>query len=394
MTLYGSVDEYYIGRCLELARQGEGRTHPNPMVGAVVLDAKGRKAGEGYHARAGQPHAETIALKQAGDRARGGTLYVNLEPCNHTGRTPPCTRAIIEAGIERVICGTLDPNPMVAGSGRDELQNNRISVRYGFLEEKCRVLNEAFFHFITNGKPFVTLKLAMTMDGKIATRSGESQWLTGEFSRQYVHHLRRKHDAILTTVETVIADNPKLTVRGIPLSPGEQPPVRVVIDRQFRMNPDEYHIFEADDVETWVFTSKLGHDRAHAERASELGARVIEVEETGVGLDLKAVLTYLGGEEITALLIEAGGRMAGHLMNQGLVNKLQLFYGPCVLPDPSARPAFSEGVVLQLAGAPKLTVKRTTMLEHDVVVEAYPQIKSKAISVIRPTLPPVAGPIG
>ena len=372
-----------MARCLELARQGEGQTSPNPMVGAIVLNHQGKKVGEGFHAKAGQPHAEVLALKQAGDAAHSGTLYLNLEPCNHTGRTPPCTQAIIEAGIVRVICGTLDPNPRVAGSGRDALQNHRISVRVGFLEEECRMLNEAFFHAITTKRPFVTLKLGMTMDGKIATRNGESRWLTGELSRQYVHHLRHRHDAILTTAETVMTDNPRLNVRGLALSADKKPPVRAILDRRFRLTPDAYHVFEADDIETWVFTSALHHDADNARRATKLGARVIKVEEVGTRLDLGAVFAYLADEELTSVLVEAGGKLAGSLMSQDWVNKLYLFYGPRLLPDPAAKLAFSDAPILQLADAPKLVITNTRQLENDVVVEAYPVTRSKAMTVIR-----------
>ena len=318
MRQYETVDDYYMAQCLRLARLGEGTTSPNPMVGAVVLDAQGRKVGEGYHAKAGGPHAEVVALNQAGEAAAGGTLYVNLEPCNHEGRTGPCTQTIIQSKVERVFCGTLDPNPLVSGSGRDELQNHRISVRNGYLEDECLRLNEVFFHHITTGRPFVVLKLAMTLDGKIATRSGQSQWLTGDLSRQYVHHLRRRYDAILTTAETVRADNPQLTLRGV--ASREKPAIRVILDRRFRLDPQQYKIFNAD-APTWVFTSKIAHFEDHARQARAQGVKVFEVDETGTGLDLKAVLEILCQQGLTSVFVEAGGRLAGSLLNQQLVNK-------------------------------------------------------------------------
>ncbi len=377
MKLYESIDEYYLSRCLTLARLGEGMVSPNPMVGAIVLDAEGRKVGEGYHAKAGGPHAEVVALNQAGDAAAGGTLYINLEPCNHTGKTPPCTRRIIDAKIDRVICGTLDPNPQVSGTGRDELQNNRISVRYGYLEEECYRLNEVFFHHITTNRPFVALKQALTLDGKIATRSGQSQWLTGQLSRQYVHHLRHRYDAILTSAETVRADNPKMTVRGIPNLSNN--PVRVVLDRRFRLDPDKYQIFDTHSAPTWVFTSRIEHFQDNAEKARDRGVKVIEVDETGLGLNLKEVLDYLGQQKITSVFVEAGSKLSGSLLNQNLINKFYLFYAPRAIPDPMAKSAFADSLTLLLPEAPYFHITHTRRLENDLVVEAYPGKKPAAL---------------
>jgi diaminohydroxyphosphoribosylaminopyrimidine deaminase/5-amino-6-(5-phosphoribosylamino)uracil reductase len=386
MKQYERIEDYYMARCLALAERGRGNVSPNPMVGAVVLDAMGKKVGEGYHEKLGGPHAEVVALNNAGDAARGGTLYVNLEPCNHTGRTPPCTEKIIQSGIERVICGTLDPNPLVSGAGRDTLQNSRISVRYGFLEEACRKLNEVFFYYITTNRPFVTLKLAMTLDGKIATRSGRSQWLTGAFSRQYVHHLRSGNDAIMTTAETVLADNCRLTVRDIPGVTHQ--PVRVVLDSAFRLDPRKFKIFETSMAPTWVVVSRIRHNEEHADLARERGVEVIEVDETGLGLDLREVLEKLGQRQISSVFVEAGGRLAGSLMNQNLVNKLFLFYAPQLMSDPSAKPGFTGSISLDLPGTPRLMIANTRKLERDLVVEAYPA-QSEHRTTIKPAVQPV-----
>ncbi len=397
MKLFKTLDDYYIDRCLKLARNGEMTVSPNPMVGCVVVDKDGRRVGEGFHQRAGYEHAELIALNEAGEAAKGGTLYVNLEPCNHHGRTPPCTDAIIKAGITKVVCGTLDPNPKVSGAGRDALQNHRISVRYGFLEEECLRLNEKFFHYISTNHPFVTLKMAMTTDGKIATRNGESKWITGELSRQYVHHMRSQHDAIMTTADTVIADNPQLTVRHFNLpdasendgpSSKRSQPIRIILDRQFKLNPDAinpetnavFHLFDPErDAITWVFTSKIHHNEHNAERAKALGIRVFEVDDTGLGLSMKEVYDVLGQNDVSSVMVEAGGRLAGHLMRHGLVNKLQLFMAPMIMPDPMAIHAFSDSVNLQLPDAPRMYVHQTRRLERDIVITAYPDTKSTAI---------------
>jgi len=368
-NLYQNIDEVYMARCLALAELGQGTVSPNPMVGAVVLDAQGRVVGEGYHQRAGEAHAEVFALNQAGEKAKGGTLYVNLEPCNHQGRTPPCTQKIVASGIQRVVCGTLDPNPLVAGAGRDMLQNSRISVRYGFLEKECKRLNEKFFHYIVHKTPFVTVKLGMTLDGKIANRHGESQWLTGSFARQYVHHLRKEYDAILTTAETVIKDNPRLNVRDIPNI--RKQPIRIVLDRQFRLNVERYEIFKGE-YPAWVVTSALHHNQEHAQKAKAMGIKVINIDEAGGALNLKSLFTLLPQENVASVFVEAGGRLASTLLREGLANKYYLFYAPKTLQDTMAKPAFGHAFQLELPDAPQLEIIHTRQLEQDWVIEAQP----------------------
>lgn len=361
-----------MARCLELAERGRGQVSPNPMVGCVVLDAQGKKIAEGFHPQAGGPHAEVVALDKAGEKAQGGILYVNLEPCNHHGKTPPCTERIIAAGIDKVICGTLDPNPLVSGQGRDTLQNARISVRYGFLEAQCRHLNEVFFHHITANRPFVTLKMGLTLDGRIAARSGRGEWFTSDFSRQYVHHLRHGHDAILTTATTVAADNPQLTVRGLP--DVTRQPIRVILDRHFRLNPDEHwRVFKTDEAPTWIFTSKIRHHQEHAQKARNLGIRIFEVDDTGIGLHLPEVFQKLGEAGVASVMVEAGGHLAGGLLREKLVNKVYLFYAGKILGDAMAPPAFSENTKLALAGASQFYIHHTRQLEGDWVLEAYPE---------------------
>lgn len=355
--------------CLGLAELGMGLVSPNPMVGAVVLDSQGRKVGEGYHQKLGEAHAEVIALEQAGNRAKGGTLYVNLEPCNHYGRTPPCTKRIIESGIQRVVCGTLDPNPLVAGAGRDMLQNSRISVRYGFLEKECKALNETFFHHITSGLPFVSVKLASSLDGKIANRHGESQWLTGPLARQYVHHLRHRADAVLTTAETVIADDPRLSVRDMPNI--RKQPIKIIIDRRFRLSVDRYQIFQ-EDTPVWVVTSPQGEASANAQKARAKGVKIIPVEERNGQIHLKAMLTALGEEGIGSLFVESGGMLATSLLNAHLANKLYLFFAPKTLRDSMAKPAFGHAFQLDLPDQPQLEVLATRQLEYDWMLEARP----------------------
>jgi diaminohydroxyphosphoribosylaminopyrimidine deaminase/5-amino-6-(5-phosphoribosylamino)uracil reductase len=385
--LYQNIDEAYIAQCLKLAELGTGTVSPNPLVGAIVLDAQGRKVGEGYHQRAGEPHAEIIALDQAGERARGGTLYINLEPCNHHGRTAPCTERIIASGISRVVCGTLDPNPLVAGAGRDMLQNNRISVRYGYLEAECKKLNEIFFKYIVEKTPFVAVKLGLTLDGKIANRQGESRWLTGSFSRQYVHHLRHRYDAILTTAETVITDNPQLNVREIPNI--KKQPIKIILDRRFRLNVDKYKVFKGD-APVWVVTSPLSQNHANAQRAKAQGIRVIEIEEAGGKIDLKALMAFLGEEEISSVFVESGGQLVSSLIQDALVSKFYLFYAPKVLQDVMAKPGFGNRFQLDLPQAPQLEIIGSRQLEHDWVVEAQPYTAKRREKPLDPATAAIA----
>ncbi len=359
-----------MDRCLALAEMAKGETSPNPMVGAVVLDASGKKVSEGFHAKAGSPHAEVVALNLAGEAARGGTLYVNLEPCHHTGRTPPCTEKIVEAGIKNVICGTLDPNPLVAGKGRDFLQNQLISVRVGFLEAACLKLNEVFFHTIQHKMPFVTVKHGMTMDGKIADRHGQSQWITASLSRTRVQFMRSQHDAILTTASTVAADNCQLTVRDVPVR--GQPPVRVVLDRRARLNPTDYQIFNVDQTPTWVFVSKIKANESHVAQLEAMGCLVFRVPEDAFGLDLNVVMRFLYEEGIASVWVEAGGHLAGQLQASGLIQKWCLFQAAKFLPDTQAHCLLEAPGITSLKDSPTLRFGDIFPMGEDVLIEAYP----------------------
>ncbi|MEM0951759.1 MAG: bifunctional diaminohydroxyphosphoribosylaminopyrimidine deaminase/5-amino-6-(5-phosphoribosylamino)uracil reductase RibD [Cyanobacteria bacterium P01_H01_bin.74] len=422
---YNSLDELYIARCIELARFGYATVSPNPMVGCVILDKAGVVVGEGYHQKAGSGHAEVIALNHAGEKARGGTLYVNLEPCNHQGRTGPCTQPIIDAGIARVVCGTLDTNPQVAGAGRDALQNARISVRYGFLEEACKTLNRVFFHYIQAKEPYVSIKLAMTLDGKIASRHGHSKWITNETARQSVHYLRHAHDAILTTAETVMADDPALSVRNIPIV--QKQPIKIILDRSLKLDIQHYKVFQnqpidnqafnhqepgarqagnpsvhnqekppemaddfdifdedadqmpaintgqaADHSNVWIVTSTAQESSKRFAQLRELGFSLIAINETYQGLHLPEVMTALGERGITSILVEAGGQLVYSLMQAKCVNHYYLYYAPKLLQDTMAKPGFGQGFSLDFPDSPQLSVIETTQLDTDVLIEAVP----------------------
>lgn len=364
--------EFYMRRCLTLAQLGQGKTHPNPMVGALVLDASGQQVGEGYHPQYGGPHAEVVALDRAGQKAQGGTLYVNLEPCNHMGKTPPCTDKILTSGISRVICGTSDPNPKVAGQGIERLKAQGLSVEVGVLQADCEKLNEAFFHFIQTQTPFVVLKQAMTLDGRIATRHGESQWITSPMARRWVHQLRAQSDAILTTAETVLKDNSLLTVRETPLLGNA--PIRIVLDRQLRLDPAKHQLLQSitEKQPVWVFTTAENAAHPVSQQVEALGGQVFKVSAEQDKLNLSEVLNTLGQKGITQLLVEAGGELAGALLNQKRLQKLWLIYGNQIFADPMAKPAFAGEPLTRLDHAQRFNITSQFMLENSWVLEAYP----------------------
>ncbi len=366
------IVEFYMRRCLELARLGQGKTHPNPMVGCVVLDREWRKIGEGFHAYYGGPHAEVMALEQAGDRARDGILFVSLEPCNHTGQTPPCAEKVYASGIRQVYVGMRDPNPKAAG-GNAMLHSRGVKVTESILTEECRKLNEAFCHAITTKRPFVVLKAALTADGKVATRSGDSQWITGPFARRWVHQLRAESDAILSTAQTVIADNARLSVRDAALL--GKPPVRIILDRKLLLNPQAQALFQPEKRSgpIWVFTQTGNLETPEAQAIKSAGARLFEVPMQGNGLNLAEVMRILGQEKISQILVEAGGTLASSLLEQRLVQKLWLMSGPLLLGDPHAIPAFNGSPIHQLNQGTRLRYGQHFKLENTMVVEVYPK---------------------
>ncbi|MGO0121755.1 bifunctional diaminohydroxyphosphoribosylaminopyrimidine deaminase/5-amino-6-(5-phosphoribosylamino)uracil reductase RibD [Desulfothermobacter acidiphilus] len=357
-------DEIYMRQALELALRARGRTRPNPMVGAVLVK-EGRVIAEGYHRQAGMPHAEIEALRAAGERARGATLYVNLEPCCHVGRTGPCTEAIIAAGVKRVVVAMEDPNPLVAGKGVKTLREAGIEVQVGVLEPEARRLNEAFIKYITTRTPFVVLKVAMTLDGKIATRSGASRWITGAEARAYVHQLRATYDAILVGKGTVLQDDPSLTAR----LPGGRDPVRIALDSRAELSLT-HRLFRLDSpAPTWVAVT----ERASSERLKMLRDQGVEVLVCGPGprVDLRLLLQELGKREITSLLVEGGATVNASFLDGRLVDKVVWLVAPKIFGGLSApSPVAGEGVPAPEAAwrLRELTVRR---LGEDFCFEGY-----------------------
>jgi diaminohydroxyphosphoribosylaminopyrimidine deaminase/5-amino-6-(5-phosphoribosylamino)uracil reductase len=319
-------DESHLTRALALAQRGAALAHPNPHVGCVIVK-NGRIVGEGFHNYDHRDHAEIVALKKAGKKARGATLYVNLEPCCITGRTGPCTNAIIAAGIKRVVAAMPDPNPAVAGRGFAQLRRAGIEVTTGLHEAAAREINEDFAKWIRTGLPFVTLKTALTLDGQIAARSGSTTWITSEASREAVQHLRHEADALLTGIGTVLADNPRMTDRTG--KPRRQKLLRAIVDSRLRL-PLKSNLVKSADGDVAVFTV-LPLDSPKALALERAGVAVVRVPARRGHVDLHAVLRNLGKHQILNVLLEAGAGLNGAALEAGIVDKMILFYAPKIM---------------------------------------------------------------
>lgn len=332
-------DRRFMRLALQQALRARGRTSPNPLVGAAIVK-DGLLIATGYHKKAGTPHAEVNAMAKAQGKTKGATLYVTLEPCSHYGRTPPCTEAVWQSGIQRVVVGMQDPNPLVAGQGIRFLQEKGLEVSAGLLADDCRRINLPFCRWITTGLPWVIMKAGVSLDGRIAARSGAPAWITNEASRHYVHKLRDRVDAILVGIGTALADNPSLTTRlpgfkAIPAGVGRgrtpRDPMRVVLDRDLRLPVTARMLTQESSAKTMIFCGPA----AAAGRRRELEAAAAEVWPVALGgdgqLDLPAVLSELGRRQVSSVLVEGGSRVHGAFWSQGLVQQVNLFYGPIFL---------------------------------------------------------------
>ena len=360
------MDTKYMYRAMELAEKGRGRTNPNPLVGAVVV-RDGKITGEGYHEFIGGPHAEINALKQAGDKARGATVFVTLEPCCFHGRTPPCTEALKKAGIGEVVIGLEDPNPRVSGRGIDELRKEDISVEVGLLSEKIASQNEVYVKYITTGYPFVLMKAAMSLDGKIAKDRNRGMVISNQKSREAVHILRDQYDAIVVGIGTICADDPLLTARI--KDKQSKNPLRVVVDSTLRIPIDSRIVETAEEVETLVVCAKAREDKERLLR--DKGIEVLEIPGKNGMVDLAALLKELGRREISSVLWEGGSRLNAAALSAGIVDKVLLFVAPILIGSQKAS-GLVDGSFEKADRIYQLCISNTQMIEGDLVVEAYP----------------------
>jgi diaminohydroxyphosphoribosylaminopyrimidine deaminase/5-amino-6-(5-phosphoribosylamino)uracil reductase len=358
------TDERYMRMALALARKGAGRTSPNPMVGAVVVRG-GRVVGRGYHRRAGEAHAEIIALAEAGRAARGATLYVNLEPCSHYGRTPPCIDAVVRAGVSRVVAGMIDPNRLVAGRGVESLERAGIRVDVPVREEECRRINEAFVKHVTRKLPFIVLKLAASLDGRIATSAGDSKWVTGQKARRYVHELRNRYDAVLVGSGTVLVDDPQLTCR---LRRGRNP-WRVVLDRRLRTPMNATLLRQTPREKTIVVTSDESSTSKRT-RLERSGIQVWTFPAPKGTIPFRYLLRRLGRVGITSVMIEGGAITASRAISEKVVDKVLCFYAPKVIGGDGLPMVGSLGVV-RMSRCYKVRDTKVRKVGEDVLVTAY-----------------------
>lgn len=361
-----AVDERFMSEALELAQLGRGSTSPNPMVGALVVK-DGAIVGSGCHLLAGGPHAEVVALDAAGERARGATLYVTLEPCCHTGRTPPCTQRIIASGVKRVVAAMTDPNLQVKGQGLAQLQAAGIEVKTDVLHHAAARLNEAFIKYMTHHLPFVTLKAAMTLDGKIATRTGASRWISGESSRRFGHRLRHESDAIMVGIGTLLADDPRLTTR---LPEGGKDSLRVIVDSHARTPAHAKVVRERPENTLIVTTACAAPERVEALRYQGVDVVMLGADDQRQ-VPLDEMMSHLAQRDVTSLLVEGGSRLNYSLLEAGLVDKVHFFLAPMLIGGECAPTPVGGAGKANIEEAWQLGDSTVERLGPDVLITAY-----------------------
>ncbi|AJF29256.1 bifunctional diaminohydroxyphosphoribosylaminopyrimidine deaminase/5-amino-6-(5-phosphoribosylamino)uracil reductase RibD [Clostridium botulinum] len=358
------MNEKYMELALELAKKGEGKVNPNPLVGALIVKDN-EIIGSGYHEKYGEAHAEVNAINNATKSLDGSTIYVTLEPCSHYGKTPPCVDLIIEKKIKKVIIGMLDPNPMVSGRSIKKLKDNDIEVIVGVEEEKCKKINESFIKYITSNLPFVILKSAISLDGKIATSIGESKWITSEESRRDGHLLRNKLSAIMVGINTIIEDNPELTCR---IENGKNP-IRVIVDSNLRI-PLKSKVVNNSDKLTIVATTKYA-DKLKKQELINKGVRVIEINDKNKKVDLKELMRCLGTLKIDSILIEGGGTLNFSALEENIVDKVRFYIAPKILGGERSKSSIGGEGFFKLSDAVKLKELTYEKLSEDIVIEGY-----------------------
>ena len=368
------TDQEYMLRAIQLAKKGEGWTNPNPMVGAVIVK-DGRIIGEGYHKKCGELHAERNAIASLTESAEGATIYVTLEPCCHYGKTPPCTEAIIEQKIKKVVIGSRDPNPKVAGKGAQILRESGITVVQDFMREECDRLNPVFFHYITTKTPYVVMKYAMTLDGKIATKTGASKWITGEPARQEVQHMRHRYMGIMAGIGTVLADDPMLNVRV----EGWKSPVRIVCDSSLRIPLDSNIVKTAKEVPTIIACTIPKEDKEKSkqdliieekiEKLQQAGCEVIHIGRSKTGVNLKELMKLLGEKGIDSILLEGGSSLNYSALQAGIVSKVETYIAPKIFGGELAKTPVGGIGVEEPGQAFFLKNPKITQIEQDILME-------------------------
>ncbi len=353
--------EKYMRRAIELAKNGIGFVNPNPLVGAVIVK-NNEIIGEGYHAKYGELHAERNAIKSCKANMTGADMFVTLEPCCHYGKNPPCTDAVIESGIKRVFVGSSDPNPLVAGKGIEILRNHGIEVTEGFLKDECDALNDIFFHYITTKAPYIIMKAAVSLDGKIAAKSGDARWITNEKSRAHGHETRKRVSAIMVGVNTVIADNPMLNCRT------ENPsnPIRIICDSNLRMPINSKIAQTAKEIPTIIAT--VSENKEKADELQKLGIEIIKTSADNGRVDLKDLMQKLGERQIDSVLIEGGGSIHASALKAELVNKLQIYIAPKIIGG-DGKNAVAEMGIEKVNDAAQFKNPKITRFDDDILLE-------------------------
>lgn len=359
------MDEYYMKLALGLAEKARGRVNPNPMVGGVIV--KGDQIiGRGYHKSYGGAHGEINAFENAREDVEGATIYINLEPCSHYGKTPPCVDKIIEKKIGRVIIGCLDPNPLVGGKGVEKLRKSGIEVVTGILEEECKALNEVFMKYIIEKKPFVTMKVAMSLDGKIATKTGESKWITNSKSRENVHRLRDEVSGIMVGVNTVIADNPELTSR---VKNGRNP-IRIIVDSKLRIPLDSKVLKNQEEAKTIIATTNKA-DMEKKKRIEQKGVKVLIIKSLEGRVDLEDLMLRLGEEKIDSILLEGGSTLNFSALDQSIVDKVQVYIAPKIIGGEKSKTPVGGRGIEALGDGFQLKDISYRRLDEDLLIEGY-----------------------
>lgn len=360
-----SID--YMKRALELAKKGWGRTKPNPLVGAVIVK-NGEIIGEGWHEKFGGPHGEINAINNCVENCEGADLYINLEPCSHYGKTPPCVYSIIESKIKKVVIAMEDPNPMVSGKGISILRENGINVETGLLKEEALKLNDVFIKYITKKTPFVLLKWAMTVDGKTATKTGDSKWISSYSSREYVHKLRNRYSSILVGINTVLKDNPELTARSIEID--NINPTRIVLDRLGQV-PLSAKLLDIDETKPLIIATSEKVNIEKKKKLLDMGAKVLIIDESNGALNLKTLLHELYKQGIESILVEGGGTVASSFLEAGLVDKIAAFIAPVIIGGKDAKTPVMGNGVLNIKDGSKILLPEIKRFEDDILIEGY-----------------------